>query len=957
MTLPNDAPRFTILGPVGARVGERPVPLPGPGARCVLGVLLAESGREVPTESLIAACWDGDPPASARGAVHVRVSHLRRCLPGVIETGVRGYRAVLRAEQVDLHRFRALANAATSAAGPEERARAWEAALACWHGEPLAGLGSGWVADMIRGPLLEERWSAAEAHAGVLVDLGRYGDAVTGLRALLRAQPFREGAHTLLMRALHADGRRAEALRAFREARDAMVEELGIEPGPELTGLHARILREEPAGPRRNGPPGPGAQGPRAARPAAPVPRQLPGVSGTFIGRDDLIADLDAVHADCRGPGAGTGLALLCGLAGIGKTRLALHWAQHRADAFPDGQLFVNLHGDDPAQRADPTAVLHGFLRALDVDSARLPSDVDALAGLFRSAVAGRRVLVVLDNAHDDAQVRPLLPGAGCMAVVTSRHRLAGLVAREAGRRIAVPALAAREALRLLGDVLGEERVAREPRAAAELTELCAGLPLVLRMVADRIASVPGAGLRHVVRELRAERLDPGGSDAADGPGAGLRAVFSSSYRALPHDAARAFRLLGLLPAVPVTVSAVAALTGTDRARARRALDQSHARHLVEQPGWAVYELHDLLRVYAREEALRQDSEEDRHQAVLRVVDWYTTSAYEAMGLVVARARPLAPPRWTDAVPPAFPDRQAALAWCDANRPLLLALPGLAREHGLYQHAWYLPWVLFGYFSVRRLFDAWVGAGETALEAARATGDAGAEGRALNMLGPAYAETGRTAEAEAALRGAAELFRRAGDRYSEAAATCNLGELCACAGEYAEALIHFVRARVLYRAEEIAHKEAVALAGMGRAQVALGDRAAGIRHMLLAVEGLPHSPQTRAETLDHLAAALLAEGRRDRAIGALGQAAELYAHCEDWALEREARQRLGELHRAAGDDEAARRSFGRALELAVAQDRPEEERADLEAALTAVPAAPARSGPGGAGAAGRAVSG
>ncbi|GAA3876007.1 BTAD domain-containing putative transcriptional regulator [Streptomyces sedi] len=911
--------------------------MPGPGARCVLGVLLLEPGQTVSVERLIEACWGQEPPSSARGALQVRVSHLRRHLPGLIETGSGGYRVVVGRDQVDVHRFRGLVAAASTTADPAEALRRWRAALDCWSGEPMAGVHSRWVDEMVRRPLWEERWSVVERLAGALVELGRHREAVAELRGLLRHEPFREGAHVLLMRALWAEGRRAEALDAFRAAREVMVAELGIEPGPELTELHGRILRED-AEPPPNGGEGQRAPGPPPVTP--PAPRQLPAQSGLFVGHAELLAALDQAEADrLRQPEAASGPVLLTGMGGVGKTRLALHWARLRADSFPEGQLFVNLRGYGAGRPVSPTAALEGFLRALGVDRSEGSRGLDELAALFRSTVAGRRVLVVLDNAHDAEQVRPLLPGAGCTTLITSRHRLPGLIGRDAGRRITVPGLATGEGRLLLADMLGEERVAREPEAAAALTELCAGLPLALRVVADRLSSVPGAGLGEVVGELRDGRDRLAAFSADDDLGSDLRTIFRASYRELPEDLARVFRLLALLPPERVSVAAVAALTGWEEAVARRAMDRLHAHHLVEQPAWARYELHDLLRVFAHEEAVRQESEEQRSQAITRVVDWYTTSAHHAMGRVRPRDRAVEPPRLTKAPVAEFADRGAALAWCDEERATLLALPELALAHGLHRHAWYLPWTLFSYFSTRRLFDAWVSAGETALAAATALRDPAAEGRALNLLGPAYVEVGRTKEAEAVFRRAVAVFRAARDEYSEAAVANNLGTLHIDLGAFGEALNDFTRARELYGRAGSTFKEAVALAGIGWAQVGLERWAEAIRHLEAAVEAMPlaSQAQARAEAFDQLGVAHAGDGAPERAVDAWRQAADLYASCEDWHYESEVRSRLGAALLELGDVEAARRSLRRARDLAERLGGSGAALGDLETRLSRLP--------------------
>jgi DNA-binding SARP family transcriptional activator len=489
-----DTLRVELLGPVRAWYGGRELDLGPPRRQAVLAVLALRAGGPVSRNELIDAVWGESPPASAVNNLHIYIGALRRALGGgraaageLLRGGRSGYQLSLAPGQLDVTGFDGYVQRARRhrvAGDPAAVVWALDAALALWRGTPLAGI-TGPFAEAQRVRLGERRLAMLEDRADALLALGPAGDLVVELATLVDENPLRERLCGLLMRALHRDGRRAQALTVYTDARRRLVEELGIEPGPELRAVHQAVLADD--WPAPDEPPG------RRIPPGAVVPRQLPAPVRHFAGRAAELKVLDGLLDDTTDERTVV-ISAIRGTAGIGKTALAVLWAHRVADRFPDGQLYVNLRGVDPAEEALPaTAALRGFLDGLGVRPERIPADLDAQAGLYRSLLAGRRMLVVLDNARDAEHVRPLLPGApGCLAVVTSRDQLTSLVAREGAYPITLDSLSPAESIDVLSRHLGPDRVAEEPDAVAAVVRVCGGLPLALGVVAAWAAEHPG---------------------------------------------------------------------------------------------------------------------------------------------------------------------------------------------------------------------------------------------------------------------------------------------------------------------------------------------------------------------------------------------------------------------------------------------------------------------------------
>ncbi|GGY11243.1 AfsR/SARP family transcriptional regulator [Streptomyces minutiscleroticus] len=608
---PRNGLRFQVLGPLRAWRDGTELDLGPAKQRVVLAALLLHANKPVNLGQLADAVWDA-APARAVNLLQRHVSGLRRVLEPhrvprepsrVLAWTGTGYLLAVPDGRLDLltceHQAER-ARAARAAGDLPGAARALRCAVRMWRGRLCEGL-TGPLLEAERDRLAERRLDLLEERIEADLALGADPDLVGELRRLVGAHPLRERLHGLLMHALYRSGRQAEALRTYQEARRLLDEELGVEPGPELRRVHERILAADAA----LGPPAAplGTTAAAAVRPARLLP---PDVTG-FVGRREQLAQLDRLLEEGEAPSA-PAICVIVGTAGVGKTALAVHWAHRAGEAFPDGQLYADLRGYGPQRPVTPGEALAGLLTALGVRRPDVPARLEERAARYRGELAGRRMLVVLDNAATAAQVRPLLPGGpDCRVIVTSRDSLAGLVVLHGAHRLTVDRLPADEAAALLRDLIGE-RARAEPKAVGRLARQCARLPLALRVAAERATAHPYHGLPVLVAELadlrrRLDLLDAGGD-----PGAAVRTVFSWSYRHLPPDTARAFRLLALHPGPDLEPQVAAALTGTAPETARRLLEALARAHLLQPTATGRYGMHDLLRAYAAELAAAHDA-------------------------------------------------------------------------------------------------------------------------------------------------------------------------------------------------------------------------------------------------------------------------------------------------------------------------------------------------------------
>lgn len=656
-----------LLGPVRAEVEGAPVDLGSPRQRCVLAGLLVDINQVVSPEQMVERVWGDRPPDRALGTLYSYLSRLRRALAPAnvgIAREPGGYRLTGAPASVDLHRFRQLAAEARQT-DDESALVLLEQALQLWRGEAFASLDTPWL-NQLRSTLDAERRAAELDRNDLKLRLGQHADLVAGLTSQVTHHQLDERLAGQLMIALYRSGRQADAVRVYRDTRAALVAELGLEPGPELQRLHRRILAADQ--------PVVTVDRPRRRTDRMPVPRQLPADIADFVGRDEQLVELRDLLDRSGSDQATPTILAIDGMAGSGKTTLAVRFGHRIARRFPDGQLYVDLRGYAPAPPMTAAEALGRFLRSLGQPASRIPDDEQEAAAAFRSAVADQRMLVLLDNARSAAQVRPLLPGnADCLTVITSRRTLATV---DGARNVHLDVLSEQESLSLLRSLAGSDRIAAEPRAAARLASLCARLPLALRIAGARLVTRPPAPIGTLVEQLddARHRLDELEVDDR-----AMRASFEVSYHALrtsddPTDrlAADAFVLLGAVEWADTSVPVMAALLDLSRSDARAALERLADDRLLDRSAAGRYRAHDLLRLYAHELA-RQD-EPARQAALFRAVDAYVAAAEHASLLLDPTNRRI----------PADPTRERrsgltlrgpadAFAWADAERANLVA--------------------------------------------------------------------------------------------------------------------------------------------------------------------------------------------------------------------------------------------------------------------------------------------
>jgi DNA-binding SARP family transcriptional activator/tetratricopeptide (TPR) repeat protein len=825
---------FSLLGPLVVRIDSTPMAVPAGKHRVVLAALLLRANRVVPVEDLAEALWGDELPSEARTGVQNYVMRLRKALGPAgsrITTQPRGYLIRVEAGELDLQSFEKLlreARAAARAASWPDAAGQAAAALALWRGEPLADVGSDLLTAREAPRLAELRLQAHETRIDADLQLGRPGEVIGELRQLTAENPLRERFHGLLMLALYRDSRQGEALAAYQHARDLLIDQLGTEPGPDLQRLHQQILTADPGlvltsvGP---------------ATPTAPVPHELPGDVAAFTGRKAELAELDQLllrPAGQQGEAKPTAaiISTVSGTAGVGKTALAVHWAHHAAREFPDGQLYVNLRGYDPDQPMPATDALAGFLRSLGVPGKGVPPEETERAARYRSLLAGKRTLVVLDNAATVDQVRPLLPGhSACAVVVTSRDSLAGLIARDGAKRLDLDLLPLADAVALLRELIGG-RVDAETDAATALAEQCVRLPLALRIAAELASTRPDVPLAELVAEVsdHQERLDLLSADSD--PHAAVRAVFSWSYNYLDEDAARAFRLVGLHPGADLDTYAIAALTDSTIDQARKRLGALIRGHLIQATAPGRYGTHDLLGAYARELAAQHEGEEATRTALAGLFDYYLSASAAATAILYpakARRRPPIPP--TAATLPAMPSEADARAWLDRERVNLVAVVVHCADRGWPSHATRLARTLASYLLIGSHLAEAHTIYSYARQAARRSGDLAAEANALSGLGGIGIMNGHFRDAADCYRAAIEHYRQSADHAALAVDLYNLGVIEIHLHDPRSAAGYFREAIALHENTDDSGSKALALTSLAAAETELGSYDQAAEHL------------------------------------------------------------------------------------------------------------------------------
>ncbi|PZG01597.1 AfsR/SARP family transcriptional regulator [Micromonospora deserti] len=897
----NGGRRYHLLGPVGVHVGGVPLPVGGPKPRTILAALLLEANRVVSEERLIAVGWGEAWPTTVRGQLQAYVSGLRKLLgPAVVARRPPGYLLQVAPGELDLHDFdEAVARARDGTTGrPGERAALLRRALDLWPGPTLGGTTEALLD--AQGPALRERrFGVLEELYDAELDAGRHAEVIGPLRQAVRDNPFRERLHAQLMLALHRCGRTAEALEVYAAARARLATELGVEPGRLLRRAHQSVLREEPPSP--------------AVETAPTVPRQLPAPLPAFIGRAAELSALDA--AAC--PDSGVRVVAVTGSAGVGKTALTVRWAHTARARFPDGQLHVDLRGFDPGGPAvTPAEAVRGLLDALRVPAGQLPTGFDAQVGLYRSLLADRRMLVVLDNARDAEQARPLLPGTcSCFTVVTSRADLSSLVAAEAATPLPLGLFSVDEARQMLSRRVGAGRVRREPRAAEEIIEASARLPLALAVIAARAATRPAFPLAALAAELReCDRLDrfDGGAPSSD-----VRTVFAVSYRTLGATAARVFRLLGLHPGPTVSVAATASLAGVDPDGARRALVALARAHLVDEPRPGRYGMHDLLRGYAAELVHAHDDAAVRRAAAHRLLDHYLHTALAADRLLNPRRDVVtpAPPR-AGARPEPVGDPRQAMAWFEAEHPTLVALVHQAPA-GFEAHRWQLAWALVTFFDRQGHWDDYVAVHRAALDAVGRDGVPLARAHTHRNLGRAYARLRRLPDADTELRRALALYEQTGDEQGAAQVHGNLSWVLERRGRHRAALHHARQAMRAYERLGDRVMTANARNTVGWQYALLGDLDRALGHCRAALTLLQGAGDRFGEavTWDSLGYIHQRRGRPAEAVACYRRALDLFREAGDLSNEGQTLGKLAAAHDAVGDPGAARQARQEALRI------------------------------------------
>jgi DNA-binding SARP family transcriptional activator/tetratricopeptide (TPR) repeat protein len=900
-----------------------------PRQRLVLAALAVDAGRPVPVDLLVDRVWGASPPPRARRTLQAYVARTRRALAGSavgedsahIEGRGGTYALAIDPQRVDLHRFRRLVGQAVDpACRSARRVDLLRDAVRLWRGPALAGLDSPWAGRM-RESWQQERIAATVAWADAELAAGEPERALRSVADLAADHPLVESLAGALMR-IHAQaGRMAEALRCYQDVRERLVDELGVDPGPQLQEIHRAVLRGELSARPVSGPNGSSSV---AADDSAPA--QLPLDLAAFAGRHDEIAVLDAL-LDAEGDPATT-VVVLSGTAGVGKTALAVHWAHRVAKRFPDGQLFINLRGFDPGGAAVTSAqAIREFLEAFGVAARRIPDSPAAQAALYRSVLAGRRVLVVLDNARDVEHVRPLMPGtSGCVVLVTSREQLLPLAVAQGARLLTVDLLPPAGARALLVRRLGARRVQQEPAAVEEIVTRCARLPLALAITAAHAATRPAVTLAALAAELRgaAGALDP----FADGdPTIDIRAVFSSSYRTLSKPAARLFRLLGAHAGPSIAAPGAASLTGLPLSRVRAPLAELCRAHLLTEQSPGRYAFHDLLRAYAAEQA---SDRTDQRQALHRLLDHYLHTGHVA-------ADALHPPFSTIRLAPAqtgvttdeVADAHAAQTWFDAELPILLVAAGQAARHGFARHAWQLAWVATRPLDRIGRWQDLAAVHDIAVAAARAADDRDGLAHSQRGLGWAYFRLGRLDDAVRLLTLAGDLFAEVGDESGLAHVHLSLSQVLERDGRLKEALIHSERALDLFESAGHRAGQAYLRNVVGWKHALLGDHERALVLCRQAVGELQDAgdQQGEADAWDSLGYAHHHLGAHQQATACYQRALALFAITHDRYGRAATLANLADNYEAAADPDAARAAWVDALTLLTDLDHPDANRA------------------------------
>lgn len=898
---------FDLLGPLEVRSAGSIVALGGPRQRAVLAALLLHANQVSSVAYLTESVWE-KPPVAPESNLRTYIAGLRRCLLTADENDSRlithpgGYLLHVRPGESDVVTFEELTDPRQDTdGGAEVTLRRLERALALWRGRPLAGLPVGPRLDIELVRLADRRIDAALRHARIAAELGRDDEIVDRLRRLIDEYPLREQLWAQLIWALHRSGRQAEALGTYQQARQHLIQDLGIEPGPQLRQLEQRILA---------------AQSTAESVSTLSVRRQLPMEIPEFTNRTEELRTLDTLAESAQRADRAMAVVAIEGMAGVGKTRLAIQAAHRfvRRGWFTEMQLWANLHGFDrrqpPIESAD---VLDNFLRMLGVPGGQVPTDPDARAALYRDRLAGKRTLVVLDNAANEDQVRPLLPGdPGCLVLVTSRRGLPGL---EGAVAVPVGVLGLADSVALQAKIVGPGRIAAEPEWAARIATLCGHLPIALSLAARRLRTRPTWSVAECARRLAAGQEGIDQFDA-DQP---VRATFDASYRPLPPEHRRVFRLLGLHPGHSCTAESVAALAGISVLRAETVLEHLLDENLLHQTTSGRYAAHDLVRSYAAGRAMSDESAAERIQALTRVLSWYLRSAAAVERVIDPHRRSAVPEQpSTEAIRAlTFASYDAALAWCEAERRTLVDAVRLAADLKLDTMCWQLASKLLSFFYLRGYWSDWINTHQIALVAARRSADLRGQAQILRSLGNVHGDLRQHDKAIAYYQQAQHILVELDDRWGQAWNLNNLAVSCVELSRYGEAADILRTAWPLFVHCADRHGEAICLSNLADAYRALRQFGRAQEHLrrALDIQGEIGDHSSRRFSLHVLGDIHAETGEHDRAIECYRQFLEICVEFGDRRGAASAHAGLAGIFDASGQPDAALHHWRESLSI------------------------------------------
>jgi DNA-binding SARP family transcriptional activator len=929
---PGDHLRFSVLGPIRGWRGQTELNLGSNQQRAILALLLIRANYLVCIDDLVELLWEDKPPASAVNVIHKHIGAIRRLLePGLAaRAGGRwltrhgtAYRLAADAGTSDLISFRDMVKQAAghAADGPAAALELLTGALglrrgACGEGLDLCGKTRAYFSTVD-----QEYVAAVSQAADAALASAQPQRILPLLREFAATESLDESLQARLMLVLAATGQQALALDHYQKVRERLGSELGVDPGPELRAAHSRVLRQElePGGPAALSPASPDAHA--ASRLTAPTPlvppAQLPADLPSFAGR---VAELSQVERMLTGDdGCPTvGICVIHGMAGIGKTTFAIHWAHRVARHFRDGQLYLDLRGFDAGGLATaPADALYALLCSLGVPAGQIPDGLDARAGLYRSVLAGKRVLVVLDNARDAAQVRALLPGTqGCLVIATSRNPLTGLAMTDGARLLTLPLPSVATARETLERRLGTDRIAAEPEAVAEIIRLCGQLPLALAIVAARAAH-PGFTLGSISADLHRtqSRLDALGR-AGVAPDA--RTVFSWSYHHLSPRARRLFRLLSLHPAADITAAASASLLGVPPEEASRLMAELVSTSLLIEDRPGRYGFHDLIRAYAAELLQRDGPEADRLTAPARLLDHYLQSVFAAQAAMKPHRRVTVPgPPQPGVTPEQFADHRSAMSWFISERLVLNAVVALATDPELGCPAWRLALTMQPFYRSRGYFQDWAATMGVALEAARRDADLTGQGHMLKSLAEASLHLHRHADSLRYLQRAQDAYHELGYTTEHAYLHAIFGEVFIGQGRLRLAIEHSSRALELHREARHRRGEVRAIADIGIAHGKLGRYSEAVSHIRrgIALAREVGTVEQEGKARKELGIVLSTMRRHDSAVAELTAALGLLRQAGYRPQEAETLLALGNALSAQGREEAASDAWRQSLAI------------------------------------------